>query len=574
MNKNKKNTNKKSFYFEEYIENSQKTQNSKFDINNERIYLLFFIFFSLILIFAIKIINVSLQEPIKKYSAHNSQNINFFRNDITDRNGILLARNIKVYNAAVRPELIKDKKKFLIKLKLIYPDIDKNYINKKFKKNKYFYLKKNISEEERLKLWNLGEKGILFEKTQTRIYPHKNLFSHVIGQTDSDNFGISGIEKTFDKKLRSKNISLVTTLDTNIQFLIREELIKFQKVFKSYGSAAILMDINSGEILSMVSLPDYDLNKRKNIDDPKYINRATKGVYEFGSVFKTFTVANALNEGLIEIDTEFRNLPKKIKCAGRSIAEYDEKIPSNLTAEQILIRSGNIGSVRIAQKVGSIKMRNFLNNIGVLNKMEFDLEEVGSPLSLKWGKCKLATASFGHGITTTLIQLAKGYSIISNGGSYIKPKLVKKEDSEFEKNILSKDVSKKINSALRKIVVNKEGTANFANIKGYEVGGKTGTAQKSLNGLYTKNKINTFVAIFPTSKPKYILSVLLDEPKPNKDYIYHYKDGSGWKLKGTPYNTAGWTSVEIAGKIIEKIGPILAINKIDFSDNYVVKKID
>ena len=574
MNKNKKNTNKKSFYFEEYIENPKKIQNSKFDVNNERIYLLFFIFFSLILIFAIKIINISLQEPIKKYSAHNSQNVNFFRNDITDRNGILLARNIKVYNAAVRPELIKDKKKFLIKLKLIYPDIDKNYINKKFKKNKYFYLKKNISEEERLKLWSLGEKGILFEKSQTRIYPHKNLFSHVIGQTDSDNFGISGIEKTFDKKLRSKNISLVTTLDTNIQFLIREELIKFQKVFKSYGSAAILMDINNGEILSMVSLPDYDLNKRKNIDDPKYINRATKGVYEFGSVFKTFTVANALNEGLIEIDTEFRNLPKKNKCAGRSIAEYDEKIPSNLTAEQILIRSGNIGSVRIAQKVGSIKMRNFLNNIGVLNKIEFDLEEVGSPLSLKWGKCKLATASFGHGITTTLIQLAKGYSIISNGGSYIKPKLVKKENSEFEKNILSKDVSKKINSALRKIVVNKEGTANFANIKGYEVGGKTGTAQKSLNGLYTKNKINTFVAIFPTSKPKYILSVLLDEPKPNKDYIYHYKDGSGWKLRGTPYNTAGWTSVEIAGKIIEKIGPILAINKIDFSDNYVVKKIN
>ena len=574
MNKNKENSNKKSFYFEEYIENPKKIQNSKFDINNERIYLLFFIFLSLILIFAIKIINISLQEPIKKYSAHNSQSVNFFRNDITDRNGILLARNIKVYNAAVRPELIKDKKKFLIKLKLIYPDIDKNYINKKFKKNKYFYLKKNISEEERLKLWSLGEKGILFEKSQTRIYPHKNLFSHVIGQTDSDNFGISGIEKTFDKKLRSKNISLVTTLDTNIQFLIREELIKFQKVFKSYGSAAILMDINNGEILSMVSLPDYDLNKRKNIDDPKYINRATKGVYEFGSVFKTFTVANALNEGLIEIDTEFRNLPKKIKCAGRSIAEYDEKIPSNLTAEQILIRSGNIGSVRIAQKVGSIKMRNFLNNIGVLNKIEFDLEEVGSPLSLKWGKCKLATASFGHGITTTLIQLAKGYSIISNGGSYIKPKLVKKENSKFEKNILSKDVSKKINSALRKIVVNKEGTANFANIKGYEVGGKTGTAQKSLNGLYTKNKINTFVAIFPTSKPKYILSVLLDEPKPNKDYIYHYKDGSGWKLRGTPYNTAGWTSVEIAGKIIEKIGPILAINKIDFSDNYVVKKIN
>ena len=151
--------------------------------------------------------------------------------------------------------------------------------------------------------------------------------------------------------------------------------------------------------------------------------------------------------------------------------------------------------------------------------------------------------------------------------------LIKSEISVDEKNrILKKEVSKKINPILRKIVSTKEGTANFANIDGYEVGGKTGTAQKSINGIYSKNKINTFVAVFPISEPKYILLVLLDEPKPSKDYIYHYRDGSGWKYKGTPYNTAGWTSVEIAGKIIEKIGPILAINKIDFYDNHVVKK--
>ena len=210
-------------------------------------------------------------------------------------------------------------------------------------------------------------------------------------------------------------------------------------------------------------------------------------------------------------------------------------------------------------------MKEFLNNIGVLSKIKFDIEEIGEPIPFRWGKCKLATASFGHGITTTLLQLAKGYSIISNGGYNINPTLIKKELNQRKKNrILKKEVSKKINPILRKIVSTKEGTANFANIEGYEVGGKTGTAQKSFNGVYSKDKINTFVAVFPTSKPKYILLVLLDEPKPSKDYIYHYKDGSGWKFKGTPYNTAGWTSVEIAGKIIEKIGPILAINKIDF----------
>ena len=208
-----------------------------------------------------------------------------------------------------------------------------------------------------------------------------------------------------------------------------------------------------------------------------------------------------------------------------------------------------------------------------MNKIEFDIEEIGEPIPFRWGKCKLATASFGHGITTTLIQLVKGYSIISNGGFDIKPKLVKRKFEENKKKrILSQAVSQEINPILRKIVSTKEGTANFANIEGYDVGGKTGTAQKSINGVYSNNKINTFVAVFPITKPKYILLVLLDEPKPNKDYIYHYRDGSGWKFKGTPYNTAGWTSVEIAGKIIEKIGPILAINKIDFDDNYVVKK--
>ena len=577
MIKDKKNNllNQKSFYFKDYHHNPHNPlKKNKINITEDRIYLLFFIFFSLIFMFASKIFITSTQninfDNIQNLQTSASKPI---RNDITDRNGDILARNVKVYHVAIKPNFIKDKKKFILKLKLFYPEIKTENIAEKLKQNKYFYLKKNITEEERIKLWNLGEKGLLFEKTQTRIYPHKNLFSHVIGQTDADNVGISGIEKSFDKELLSKNESIKLTLDTNLQFLIREELIRFQNIFKSIGSASILMDINSGEILSLVSLPDFDLNKRKTIDNVNYINRATKGVYELGSVFKTFTLAGALNEGVVDTDTEFKNLPKKITCAGRAIGEYDEKIPSNLTAEQILIRSGNIGSVRIAQKIGAEKMKDFLGNIGVLNKIEFDIEEVGEPLPFRWGKCKLATASFGHGITTTLLQLAKGYSIISNGGFDIKPTLIKTEKNKNKKDrILNKDVSKKINSILRKIVSTKEGTANFANISGFDVGGKTGTAQKSFNGIYSKNKINTFVAVFPASEPKYILSVLLDDPKPSKDYIYHYKDGSGWKYKGTPYNTAGWTSVEIAGKIIEKIGPILAINRIDFYDNHVVKK--
>jgi cell division protein FtsI (penicillin-binding protein 3) len=318
------------------------------------------------------------------------------------------------------------------------------------------------------------------------------------------------------------------------------------------------MDVNNGNILSMVSLPDFNLNKREKIKDVNFINRATKAVYEFGSVFKTFTVAAGLHERLIETDTEFLNLEKKIRCGKHTIGEYDNKIPPNLTVEEILIRSGNIGSVRIGQKLGIEKLKSFLENIGVLSGIEFDIEEVAAPKKFVWGKCKLATASFGHGISTTALQVAKGYAIIVNGGFEITPTLIKKNfQIGSNKKLLNENVSKKINPILRKIVSTEIGTAEFANIPGYEIGGKTGTAEKTTVGGYSKAKVNTFIAIFPTSKPKYVLLVLLDEPKTSNDYIYKYRNKTG-SYKGTPFNTAGWTSVEIAGKIIEKIGPILA----------------
>ena len=196
--------------------------------------------------------------------------------------------------------------------------------------------------------------------------------------------------------------------------------------------------------------------------------------------------------------------------------------------------------------------------MGLTSPIKFDIEEVGVPVPFNWGKCKLATVSYGHGITTTILQLAKAYSIVANGGYEIKPSLIKKDKYLKNNRILNEKVSKEIVRILRKIVTQKEGTASLANVNGYEVAGKTGTAQKSVEGGYSKKKINTFASIFPASNPKYSLVVMLDEPKTNSEYIYDYRDGSGIKYKGTPFNTAGWTTVEVTGKIIEKIGPILA----------------
>ncbi len=554
---------KSNIILEEY-ENKFSYKKSKTNLNIEfnRIAFIFFVFLVISIIFSIQLLHLGSLKQVKKVTP--VSNIKNYRADIMDRNGNYLAKTVSSIDIGINPVEIIDKQKLLINLKLLFPK--KNYleIKKKIDQNKFFYFEKKISLENYEKIMLLGDKSIVPEEKLARVYPQKNLFSHIIGQIDDDNQGISGIEKSFDDRLKKKKEPLKLTVDTDVQFLVREQLIKFNTIFRSKGAAAILMNVNNGEIISMVSYPDFDLNKREKIVDLDFINRATKGVYELGSVFKTFTVAAGLDQNLIDVDTEFLDLPKSIRCAGQPIGEYSDNIPSDLTVEEILIRSGNIGSVRIGQKLEIEKLKSFLEKVGVLNKIDFDIEEVGEPYPFKWGKCKLATVSFGHGITTTPLQLAKGYSIITNGGFDIKPTLIKRdEDNIKNKNrVIKEGISEKLNLILRKIVTNKEGTAELANIDGYEVGGKTGTAQKTTLGGYSNLKVNTFASIFPTSKPKYALIVLLDEPKTNSEYIYYYKDGKQ-PTKGTPYNTAGWTSVEVAGNIIERIGPILATKHIE-----------
>ena len=554
---------KSNIILEEY-ENKFSYKKSKTNLNIEfnRIAFIFFVFLVISIIFSIQLLHLGSLKQVKKVTP--VSNIKNYRADIMDRNGNYLAKTVSSIDIGINPVEIIDKQKLLINLKLLFPK--KNYleIEKKIDQNKFFYFEKKISLENYEKIMLLGDKSIVPEEKLARVYPQKNLFSHIIGQIDDDNQGISGIEKSFDDRLKQKKEPLKLTVDTDVQFLVREQLIKFNTIFRSKGAAAILMNVNNGEIISMVSYPDFDLNKREKIVDLDFINRATKGVYELGSVFKTFTVAAGLDQNLIDVDTEFLDLPKSIRCAGQPIGEYSDNIPSDLTVEEILIRSGNIGSVRIGQKLEIEKLKSFLEKVGVLNKIDFDIEEVGEPYPFKWGKCKLATVSFGHGITTTPLQLAKGYSIITNGGFDIKPTLIKRdEDNIKNKNrVIKEGISEKLNLILRKIVTNKEGTAELANIDGYEVGGKTGTAQKTTLGGYSNLKVNTFASIFPTSKPKYALIVLLDEPKTNSEYIYYYKDGKQ-PTKGTPYNTAGWTSVEVAGNIIERIGPILATKHIE-----------
>ena len=568
--KKNKNINQTSFYFEDYLATNKKNKLSKKNsFSQDRIYLLFFLFFSLILIFSIKIIDISLN----KYEIFNREispkKFTLLRRDIVDRNGVLISRNIKSFHAAVNPVIVKNKENFLIKLRLNFPELDIKEITKKLNKGKYFYLKKRINQTEKEIFWSLGEKGIIFEPFQSRIYTHANLFSHIIGQVDYDNYGISGIEKSFDSELKNENLldtPLKLTLDSNIQYVINKELEKSISTFKATGGASLLMDIENGDILSLVSLPNFDINARVNINDKKYINKITKGVYELGSIFKTFTIALALENNIVSSNTIIKDIPRSVKCSKYEISDI-KKFPKDLSVEDILIRSSNIGTLLIARKIGEEKFRQFIKDTRLLKSPDLQIEEVGSPIAFNWNKCKLETVSYGHGITTTPLQASTVYAALANGGNLIKPNLVKNRNSITQGKLISKKTSEKINNILRKVVTEDDGTASLADVNGYFVGGKTGTSQNYTN----KNEnLNTFISIFPSRKPKYVMLVMLENPQVAKDLIYDYR---GLKIKGTR-NEAGWNSVYVAGKIIKKIGPILAIKSEDFNNQYVVKKTD
>ncbi len=564
------NLNQKSFYFEDYLDsNHKKKRVLKSNISQDRIYLLFFLFFSLITIFSIKIIFVSLQN-LNNYSLNNnSLNQKPLRRDIVDRNGVVISRNVKSFHAAINPRFIKSKNNFLINIRLNFPDLNIENIEKNLNKGKYFYLKKRLDQKDKEKLWSLGEKGIIFEPFQSRIYTHANLYSHILGQVDFDNFGISGVEKYFDNSLKENKLikdPLKLTLDTNIQHIVDSELNDALNTFNASGGGALLMNVNNGEILSLVSLPNFDINKREKIIDKNYINKITKGVYELGSIFKTFTVALALEKKIVTPETIIENIPRKIKCSIHEISDI-KQFPKDLSVEDILIRSSNIGTLMLARKVGQQDFIDFINKTSLLNKPELELEELGTPLNFNWNKCKLETISYGHGIAVTPLQATATYSALVNGGNYIKPTIVIKEKYKKEKKIISAQTSKKINTILRKVVTDKEGTASLADIYGYDVGGKTGTSQKY--GNENKN-LNTFISVFPSHNPKFALLVMLENPQVAHDLIYNYR---GIKIKGTR-NEAGWNSVYTAGRIIKKIGPILAINNEEFYNKNVAKKLN
>jgi cell division protein FtsI (penicillin-binding protein 3) len=532
------------------LKNRNKDANSEIYQNRVMFVILgFFIIFSII---TIRLFDVSLSgDYIKRIDTKNNTSPHMLfsgvnkRADITDRNGIILATSLPTVNLYANSYKIKNPEKTAKKLSKILKDIKYKTILKRLKrKTSFIYLKRNITPNQQYEINYLGIPGLEFENGEKRIYPQSNLFAHIIGMTNIDNEGIAGLEKSLNKRLIESTIPIKLTIDAGIQDTIREKLKNAVEEFSALGATAILMDVKNSEIISLVSLPDFDPNNYTKNDKYANFNTATKGVYELGSVFKVFNTAMALDSGKIKADDSF-DATKPLKLYNRTIKDFSPQ-KRFLNVPEILIHSSNIGSAQIALKIGKEIQKKFFKKIGFLKKVNIELPEIAEPIKpKKWTDLTAATISYGYGIAVTPLHLITAFSGIMNDGLFHNAKLIKNSHFESGKRIISEESSKTLRDMLRLVVL--DGSAKKANIKRYEVGGKTGTAEKlGSKGRYINRKVRTtFISAFPIHNPKYALLVMIDEPKPTK--------------KTWGFVTSGWNAVPTGSNIIKTIAPQLKI---------------
>lgn len=467
------------------------------------------------------------------------------RADITDRNGTIVATSLPTVNLYAKPYKIRDKEAVAAKLSEFIPDmLYEDILEQLGKKRRFVYIKRNLSLAQKFQIYGLGIEGLGFEDVEKRVYPHKNLFSHILGKTNIDNIGISGIEKELNERLTTSDVPLKLSIDAGVQDTIREKLEAAVEKFNALGGAAILMDVNNGEIISMISLPDFDPNLSAAPQERAQFNFTTKGLYEPGSVLKIFNAAMGLESGKIHLSDKF-DATKPLKLRYNTIKDYRGE-NRWLDLQEILIHSSNIGSTQIALKVGKETQQKILRSLGLFDPVkDFEVTEKAAPsLPRRWGEETTATVAYGYGISVTPLHLISAFAAVVNGGTYYTPTLLKHPEKREGKKVLSARTSKQMRELLRGVVV--KGSGKRANVTGYEVAGKTGTAQKLVNGKYIDKKVMTsFIATFPVSAPKYALFLMMDEPKASKETF--------------GFATSGWNTVPTAGEIITAIAPQLNI---------------
>ncbi|MCK5041585.1 MAG: penicillin-binding protein 2, partial [Sphingomonadales bacterium] len=431
----------------------------------------------------------------------------------------------------------------------VLPELSEADVYTKLTSSKSFvWLKRKLTPREKWQVNALGIPGLDFQNEEERIYPQGAMASHVLGYVDIDGKGLSGIERFFNSRLSDPSFAdepLVLSMDVRVQHALGDELSKTMERFSAIGGAGVVLDIETGEVLAMASMPDFDPNHAGSASRDARFNRATAGVYELGSIFKTFTLAMALDSGVVELNDSY-DARQPISIAGFKIKD-DHPQNRILTLPEIFIYSSNIGAAKIAMDVGGEEQRNFLQRLGMLRPATIELGEVAWPLyPERWRDINTMTISYGHGIAISPLQLAVGSAAMVNGGELITATLIKDHDADYgdRRRIISESTSEQIRAMMRATV--QIGTGKNANVPGYRVGGKTGTAEKSDVGGYREDALmSSFMGAFPMDAPRYLVLISVDEPKGIAE-TYNF-------------SSAGWVAAPTVRNIVARIAPILGV---------------
>ncbi|MBM3517422.1 MAG: penicillin-binding protein 2, partial [Alphaproteobacteria bacterium] len=476
------------------------------------------------------------------------------RADVVDRNGVLLATSLRTASVFANPPLVLDPEEAARGLVAVLPDLDEAEVVRKLRSGRTFvWLKRNLTPLQKAAILRLGLPGVGFQDEYRRIYPQGVLTAHVVGFAGVDDHGLAGVEKALDAELtereRVPGTPVALTLDVRIQHILRGALEAAVARFRAVGAAGLVLDVATGEVLALVSLPDFDPNHPAGAADDARFNRVTLGIYEMGSTFKTFTTAMALEAGTVDLQGGY-DASSPIRVA-RYVIHDDHPKSRWLSVPEIFIYSSNIGAAKMALQVGGQRQKEFLTHIGMLSQPSIELAEVGTPLWPRtWRDINTMTVAFGHGIAVSPLQLASGVAALVNGGILVSPTLRKGSAGRAATapRVISEATSAVMRKLLRLVVL--DGTGRLGAAAGYLVGGKTGTAEKVSGRRYNRKALlSSFVAAFPMDAPRYVVLVMIDEPKGTKE-THGFASG-------------GWTAAPVVGSVVARIGPLLGIAPVD-----------
>jgi cell division protein FtsI (penicillin-binding protein 3) len=491
-------------------------------------------------------------DPVRADGAQDdiSTPLTLARENIVDRQGEVLATTLSTQSLFANPRDLLNPENVAQKIAKALPDLKASELAKKLKRDVTFvWIKRNLTPKEQRMVNNLGIPGLYFQPEQKRVYPQQKLLSHVLGYVGLDNNGLAGIERFFDKQLRDTGNNrkpLELSIDLRVQNIVNEALKKGMESSHAIGATGMVLDVHTGEILALSNLPDFDPHQSGGANTTAHFNRASLGTYEMGSTFKTFTTAMALEYGVANINTKF-DATRPIHYSRFTI---NDTHPENrwLTVPEIYTYSSNIGTVRMAMAVGAKRQQAFLKKMGFMEPLTTELPEIGVPQypsPENWKDISMMTISYGQGISVTPLHLARAFAAVVNGGKLI-PLTLKKggNDGKEGERVLSEKTSRYMRRLMRMVV--EHGTAKKADVAGYRVGGKTGTAEKAAGGGYNeKAKLALFISTFPVDAPKYVVFVIIDEPKPTKATY--------------GFATGGWNAAPVVHDIISRIGPMLGV---------------